>query len=257
MSVSFEDTGTGFPVVLIHGFCETNSIWNGLSAELAKKYRVLTPDLPGFGKSKLPKEEFTIDDIGEILFNWLQELNISETVIIGHSLGGYVALSVAKNHPEILKGFGLFHSTAFADDPEKKSTRNKVIEFVKEKGVDVFATSFVPQLFALKNRKRLKAEIESVVKTAAETPQETLIAYTKAMRDRHDRTDVLKSFDQPILIIAGEQDTSVPIEKTDEQILLPHKAIVHVYDEVAHMGMFEAKEESLRALKQYLGHVVD
>lgn len=257
MVIDFNDTGSGFPVVLIHGFCETHKIWDGFVPELAKKYRVLTPDLPGFGRSPLPNGGFSIDDIAEMVCKWLRDLGITETVVIGHSLGGYIALAMAKGHPEMLKGFGLFHSTAFADDEEKKSSRNKTIDFVKDKGVEVFATSFVPQLFFHKNRKILKNDVDRVVQIAATTPLETLIAYTKAMRDRPDRTDVLKNFNQPILFIAGEQDTSVPIEKTDEQILLPHKAIVHIYDHVAHMGMFEVKNESLQAVKQYLEHVID
>ncbi|ELR70685.1 hydrolase of the alpha/beta superfamily [Fulvivirga imtechensis AK7] len=257
MAIAYSDTGNGFPVVLIHGFCETNSIWDGFIPELSKKYRILSPDLPGFGNSPLPEGEFSIDDIAEIVCEWLDALGISETVVIGHSLGGYVTLAMADRHPEMLKGFGLFHSTAFADDAEKRSSRNKVIEFVKDKGVEVFATSFVPQLFFHKNRNALKADVDRAVETAAKTPLETLVAYTRAMRDRHDRADVLKTFNQPVLFIAGEQDASVPIEKTDEQILLPHKAIVHIYDQVAHMGMFEAKQESLQALKQYLEHVID
>lgn len=257
MTIAYEDTGSGFPVVLIHGFCETGAIWKDFSPALSKKYRILIPDLPGFGKSPLPSDGFSIDDIARMLHEWLQQLNITKTVLIGHSLGGYVTLAFAKNYPELLSGFGLFHSTAFADDAEKKSSRNKVIDFVRERGVEVFATSFVPQLFYHKNRVRLEQEIEQVVKIAAETPEPTLIAYTKAMRDRDDRTDVLRSFNQPILFIAGEQDGSVPIEKTDEQILLPHKAIVHIYDQVAHMGMFEAREESLKAVKQYLAHVIE
>lgn len=254
MAISFSEKGSGFPVVLIHGFCETSEIWEGFMDSLSKHYRVLTPDLPGFGKSPLPEGDFSIDDIGEMVYQWLQSLGIDKTVMIGHSLGGYVTLAFAKKHPTMLKGMGLFHSTAFADSSEKKSSRNKTIDFVKGKGVEVFARSFVPQLFYLKNRKALRAEVKKVVDIAANTPEESLIAYTKAMRDRNDRTDVLKSLTTPILIVAGDKDTSVPVETISEQELLPKKAIVHIFDNTGHMGMFEKKEQSLRAVQNFVAY---
>lgn len=256
MAISFTEKGSGFPVVLIHGFCETSEIWNDFAAALSKNYRVLTPDLPGFGGSPLPSGDFSIDDIGEMVFQWLQEQGITKTVIIGHSLGGYVTLALTKKHPEIVRGFGLFHSTAFADSDEKRMSRDKTIEFVKGKGVEVFARSFVPQLFYIKNRKNLRAQVEQVVNTAAKTPEASLIGYTKAMRDRNDRTDVLKSFDRPILIIAGEKDTSVPVDSINEQELLPKKAIVHIFDNTGHMGMFEKKEQSLGAVQNFIAYCI-
>lgn len=254
MKVSFSEKGSGFPVVLIHGFCETRQVWSGFVEFLSERYRVLTPDLPGFGESPLPEGDFSIDDVAEIMFEWIKSLELSEVAVVGHSLGGYVTLALAKKHPEILRGFGLFHSTALADSEEKKDSRNKTIDFVKSRGADVFARSFVPQLFYYKNRKRLAKEIEAVVEIAAATPDQTLIQYTKAMRDRKKRLDVLKSFPHPILIIAGDNDTAVPLETIGEQELLPKKSIVHIYDDTGHMGMFEQKMQTLGAVEDFLAY---
>ncbi|UII33846.1 alpha/beta hydrolase [Fulvivirga ulvae] len=254
MAISFTEKGNGFPVVLIHGFCETSEIWTDFADALAEHYRVLAPDLPGFGNTPLPKSDFNIDDVAEMVYQWLKMLNIDKMVMIGHSLGGYITLAFAHKYPDILSGIGLFHSTAFADSDEKKSSRNKTIDFVKDRGVDVFAHSFVPQLFYIKNRATLKKDVESVVNSAAKTAEVSLVAYTKAMRDRPDRTDVLKSLAVPILIVAGNKDTSVPIEHIYAQELMPKKAVVHIFDNVGHMGMFETKEKSLRAVQGFVAY---
>ncbi|MBL6446158.1 alpha/beta hydrolase [Fulvivirga sp. 29W222] len=256
MAISFSEKGSGFPVVLIHGFCETRDIWGAFLDTLSAHYRVITPDLPGFGGSALPAGDFSIDNVADIIYEWLQELGAKKVIMIGHSLGGYITLAYAKKYSDTLRGIGLFHSTAFADSNEKKSSRNRTIDFVRERGVEVFAHSFVPQLFYLKNRTALKPEIEGVVNTAAQTPEASLIGYTKAMRDRNDRTDVLQSLNVPVLIVAGDKDTSVPIEAIYEQELMPKKAIVHIFDNVGHMGMFEKKQQSLKAIQDFAAYCI-
>lgn len=247
-----ESIGEGSPVVLIHGFCETSEIWKPLKNKLALTHKVISIDLPGFGKSPLPQLTFSIMDIAEMVHAFLEENDLLDCIVIGHSLGGYVTLALAERHPEDLKGFGLLHSTSLSDDEEKKRGRNKTVEFVKNRGVDVFAESFVSQLFYVKNRSRLESEIQDVTKIAASTNQDTLVNFMEAMRDRPDRSHVLKSFDKPILFIAGDQDTSVPIDKSRLQYeMIKHPSIVELKD-VGHMGMYEATQECFVAITQFL-----
>ncbi|MEO0553034.1 MAG: alpha/beta hydrolase [Bacteroidota bacterium] len=244
--------GSGRPLIFVHGFCEDSSMWEGFCEPFIDQHEVFLVDLPGFGKSSLPSKDFTLEEIADQLAQWMKSLKINNAIVIGHSLGGYVILELAKNYPELIEGFGLFHSTAFVDTEEKRDTRNKVIEFVEENGVEVFADSFVPQLFYTKNRKRLATEIEQAVNTARQTPLETLVGYTKAMRDRNDRTDVLKSFDGPVLFIAGDQDTSVPLDKSEKQIPMIQKGVTGILQNTGHMGMFEAKGVSQQLIHEFL-----
>ena len=250
--INFAKYGSGPPLIFIHGFCEDKTMWENFYQPFVEDYEVYLIDLPGFGNSPLPDQSFTIDEIADQLAAWMKSERIRGAVIIGHSLGGYIILELVKNHPELVKCFGLFHSTAFADPPEKRETRNKVIEFVNEKSVEQFADAFVPQLFYIKNRKHLVAEIAQAVEIARKTPLETLVNYTKAMRDRKDCTDTLKSFIGPILFIAGDQDTSVSVEKSKQQIPLIQKGTTAILQNTGHMGMFEAKEESLSIIKPFL-----
>ena len=247
--------GSGAPVILIHGFCENLAVWNPLVNKLALTNEVIIIDLPGFGKSPLPKRSFSIESISELVHNWIIEENLNNVTVLGHSLGGYVALALANNYPENLNAIGLIHSTSFADDKAKIESRNKTIDFVTKRGVKVFADSFVRQLFYAQNRKHLAPEIETVTAIAASTNKDTLVKYVKAMRDRPDRSQVLASFQKPILFISGSQDALVPIEKSRLQYELISNPFISELSEVGHMGMIEATEKCYLAIAQFLAQI--
>jgi pimeloyl-ACP methyl ester carboxylesterase len=246
--IFFRDEGKGFPVVLIHGFCETHQIWNSFSKKLSSHYRVISLDLPGFGMSPLLKEPFSIKDVATKVLTWLNASNIQNSFVMGHSLGGYVTLAMVEQQPTVFNGFGLFHSTAFADSDEKKLSRNKVIEFVSNNGVAPFIESFIPPLFFDQHN----PSIPEVVKLALTTKKETLLAYVQAMRDRPDRTNVLRSFTNPVLFISGEMDGVVSPESITQQSKLVTLPTVHVMKGVAHMGMFENENKSLELTRNFL-----
>ena len=246
----FKEIGYGnVTVVLIHGFCESHRIWEPLATKLSEKYRILVPDLPGFGESPLPNEgSLSIAHVGAIMLDWLQGQGIRYSIVIGHSLGGYVALAMGMVSPDSFRGVGLFHSTAYADSPEKKENRNKVIEFVARNGEKPFVESLMPSLFYKKDHPALPFALEIGYQTHAKT----VISYTGAMRDRPDKTDFLKTFEKPILIVAGVHDQAVRIEDSKEQAKLPKHPELQILTESAHMGMFEQESESLDILNKFI-----
>ena len=130
--ISFRKSGKGKPVLLIHGFCETHEIWNGFAEKLSEEFQVFAIDLPGFGESPLPETPFSIHDVAEKLLSWIDQQNIRLPFLVGHSLGGYVALSMAKQAQQKISGLCLFHSTPYPDNDDRKSNRNRVVEFVKK-----------------------------------------------------------------------------------------------------------------------------
>ncbi len=239
----FKDQGTGFPIVLLHGFCETHQIWDGLAEELTKDFRVITLDLPGFGQSQLPSLPFTIDDIGDQLIGWLSKRKINRPAIIGHSLGGYVALAMAQKDPSFIADLGLFHSTAFADSEEKKINRNKTIDFVEKFGVPPFVETFVPGLFYQKDN----SSMNFVTSIALTTPLETLISYSKAMRDRPSREDFLKDYQGNVLVAAGIYDSIIPFSVSQQVSKLAHNTLFYPLENAGHMGMFESPTDSFNS----------
>lgn len=248
--IHFFEKGSGQSVILIHGFCEIGAMWEDFAQELSKDFRVLCPDLPGFGKSPLPKPQISLEETAVMLEEWMEEHSIQDPVIIGHSLGGYVALALLELMGSKIRGIGLFHSTAFADDAEKKQMRNRTIQFLKKFGAEKFVSSFVPPLFSEKHRVEFAEEIEKATEQARQSTLEGLIAFTEAMRDRKDRFEVLKNFQGPKLMIAGTEDGAVKIEASRQQ-----KAAFTDYVELAgtgHMGMIEEKERTLALVRNFL-----
>ncbi|MEX0883212.1 MAG: alpha/beta hydrolase [Cyclobacteriaceae bacterium] len=248
--LKYNDIGKGKAVVLVHGFCETKEIWKVMANSLSKNYRVICPDLPGFGESPLPNKHFDLKEIATMLEIGLSKLEVSSPMVIGHSLGGYICLEMAANMGSGLAGLGLFHSSAFADEEEKKAVRNKTIEFVEKNGVEPFIRSFIPPLFAENNRLPCSDKIERLIMSGLKVKKSSLIAYTQAMRDREDNLETLKNFKGRKLLICGEKDPAVPLDVSRK-----HKEAVNVFHEIAdcgHMGMFEKKDQALNALLSFL-----
>lgn len=149
--IHVRDQGAGHPLVFIHGFCDTHQLWDEFVVPFTAHFRIITLDLPGFGQSDLLPVPFTLDEVGDRLSTLFSELKLEQPILIGHSLGGYVALSMLERHADQLSGVVLFHSTAFADTEERKKVRDKVIDFVKAHGVSPFLETFVPGLFNQKS----------------------------------------------------------------------------------------------------------
>ena len=151
-TIFYTVSGTGKTVVLIHGFGEDGSIWQEQVNFLKDHFCVIVPDIPGSGNSSFLKDA-NIDIFAEIIKNILDtevqksSIDKNDVTMIGHSMGGYITLAFAEKYPQYLKKIGLFHSSAFADDPEKINGRLKAIEFIKTKGAYAFLKTTVPSLF--------------------------------------------------------------------------------------------------------------
>ncbi|HYI77871.1 MAG TPA: alpha/beta hydrolase [Chryseolinea sp.] len=243
-----QEKGAGKPVVLLHGFPFHQSIWDGYRERLSDEFRVVTVDLPGFGKSPPLNSPFTLEQVASTLNSFLVNKNLSRVNLIGHSLGGYVALAMVKNDPDLFASLTLFHSTAYADSAEKKESRSKVVEFVQKNGALPFTSGFIPPLFF--NPTHLA--VERVKKIASEASSESVIGYTLAMRDRPDHIKTLEVFKNPTLFLAGKNDPGIPPDSIRKQATHCQKGEIHIFDNVSHMGMLEKPEETVSKIKDFL-----
>ena len=245
--IRFSVSGSGDPVILLHGFPLNCKMWQNFSGELAKTNKVYTPDLPGFGKSEPLPDGFSLKDVAQTLLSWMEEQKISKCVLIGHSLGGYIVLHMAELDPDKFAGIGLFHSTALDDSKEKKESRTKVVEFVHKNGAEAFTTNFIEPLFIDRNN----ASIPAVKKIAGEASAQAVIGYTLAMRDRKNQQEILKLFPRPILFLAGQQDNGIPVETIKLQSSYCQHPELHILAQSAHMGMYEQFEQSAEIVKHF------
>lgn len=250
--IVYTDRGAGPVIVFVHGFCESKAIWNAFAEKLSTSCRVVCVDLPGFGESHLNQDAISMEWFADELQKLIRLLGISEFVYVGHSLGGYVGLAYAEKYPTYLKGLCLFHSTAYADPEERKINRDKTIAFIYKYGADLFTQSFIEPLFLLQNRQHLKNEITELKAIAKQSSEKGIIATTKAMRDRLDRTHVLQTLNVPVLLIGGRNDATIPIEKLKEQSHLSSHIQLAEIENCGHMGMYEQKEKTFDVLHSFL-----
>jgi pimeloyl-ACP methyl ester carboxylesterase len=259
-SIHYRVLGKGMPVVLIHGFGEDGNIWNKLIKGLQNNFCFIIPDIPGSGKSELlDGDNVSIDDYAEVIkavldneFTKVPNLrDLEKAVIIGHSMGGYIALAFAEKYPQLLNGLGLFHSSAFADDEEKAQTRYKAIDFIKANGSYAFLKTSIPNLFA--DKQHLK-EMEILIEEGKKFNPEALIQYHQAMINRPDRTGVLKNFEKPVLFIIGEKDNAIPLQTSLQQCHLPAIAYANIL-EIGHMGMIEDTKKCKDILLSFLQNI--
>ena len=247
MDIHHIEFGSGKPIIFLHGFCATSELWTDFVQPLAAGYRVILPDLPGFGNSPLPSE-VSIDGIAALMQSWLREIKATNSVVIGHSLGGYAALAMAKSRPDDLAGLGLFHSTASADSEEKKANRKKIYEFVKINGASLFLDSFVPGLFFKQEAELL----DKYQKIAQQTETKTILDYTLAMHDRPSYEAVIQKIDVPTLFLAGEKDNLIPAAVSAAQAKAAKQSQLAIIPNVGHMGMLENPPAFLDPIVRFL-----
>ena len=166
-TIFFHKAGSGFPVILLHGFPMNRKVWEAFSERLSQSYTVYTPDLPGFGGSPDFSGMLTLESVGSAMNRWVADQGIKSAAIIGHSMGGYVALEMVRQDPHRFKGICLFHSTATEDSSEKKDNRSKVVKFVDENGVLAFTSNFIQPLFADQNHPAIPSVREITMAASA------------------------------------------------------------------------------------------
>lgn len=243
--------GNGPCVLMLHGFTEDASIWDAYTAALCKQFTVLTPDLPGHGQSEHWDEPHTMEKQAIMLKELLDIHTISTVVIIGHSMGGYITMAFADAFPEYLKGLCLFHSSAMADSPETKNSRDKVINVVRKNKFS-FLAHFIPDLFAPDNRKKYETKIQELIDKASIMKPEGIINAIEGMKLRNDRRHVLETLAVPVLFVAGKQDSRVPIDNILQQLSIPAHAEALFLGGVGHMGYIEAQNEILISFNNFL-----
>jgi pimeloyl-ACP methyl ester carboxylesterase len=249
--ITFSDTGKGRAVVLLHGFLGSHEIWGQTTLTLSKTYRVISIDLPGHGATPCFGYAHSMELMAKCIKAVLDHLKIKKCVIIGHSMGGYVALAFADLFPDHLTGLCLYHSTSYADSAEKKKDRLRAINVVKaDKGI--YTKETIKNLFAKKNLKYLKKEISFANAIAKKTSKKGIIAALHGMRDRIPRDIILRMVKYPILMVIGERDNVLPYEQLLEQSKLLKNGTVLYLEHDGHFGFLESPLVSNKALKKFL-----
>lgn len=236
-------------LVLLHGHGVDAAIWDDLYADLSADYTIIRPDL-----SKLTTHA-SIEAYAEHLSGLLQTAQVDGCVLVGHSMGGYIALAFAEQHPDQMAGLCLFHSTALADDDAKREQRRKTIQKLRENGGKAFIEEIILKMMGETFRQQHPDRVEQLVERYRQLPDEALTVGMQAIAARPDRTDILKNADFPVLFIAGRKDELIPFEKLEPQFSLSPRIRSVVLDEAGHLGMIESPDEAIVAMREFMKEI--
>jgi len=241
--------GQGTPIVLLHGFLENSSMWASVIPRLSKNNRVICIDLLGHGKTGCLGYIHSMEQMTEAVEAIIKKLEIKKTFMVGHSMGGYVALAFAEKNPNMLEGLCLMNSTAQADSPEKKLNRDRAILAVKENHKR-FINMSISNLFRPKNRTIFSEEIKHVKKEALQTPLQGIIAALEGMKIRPGRENILKNTPYKQLMIVSKKDPVLNYNSLIEQTKNTSVKVVEFDD--GHMSHIENSKELLQALMYFV-----
>ncbi|HVU54677.1 MAG TPA: alpha/beta fold hydrolase [Puia sp.] len=240
----------GTPLILLHGFAEDSSLWDIQKEYLKDKHRLIIPDLPGSGQAPLTNDT-SMEGMAAAVKARLDAENIAQCIMVGHSMGGYVALAFAELYPERLKAFGLFHSTSYADTEEKKAARKKGIEFIRKNGAAPFIRQSIPNLFSERSKQEHPEWVQDLIQRYSSFAPDALVSYYEAMIRRPDRSHVLNNFNGPVLFVIGGQDSAVPLMASLQQCHMPSISHIHILQDAGHMGMIEDSDRAGRILDNF------
>lgn len=249
--IYYRSIGNGHPVMLVHGFGEDGTVWRNQIEFLKDKFKLIVPDLPGSGQSELI-DDMSMEGKAEVLHSIIHEEDINSCPVIGHSMGGYITLALASAYPNHINAFGLFHSSSFADTEEKKATRRKGIENIRQHGAIEFLNTMIPNLFGKPIKDEKPELIDEQIALSHNFLPKALVSYYQAMIQRPDRTDLLRKTTVPVLFIIGKYDAAVPPEDSLKQSHLPEKSYIHLLQYSGHMGMLEEAELCNKYLEKFL-----
>lgn len=236
-------------LVLLHGHGIDDTIWDSLDAALNDTYTVVRPNISLLTSCQ------SVEDYADELHRFLTTANIQKCVLVGHSMGGYISLAFAEKYMDMLEGFGLFHSTALADDDSKKHQRGQMIDLLRTYGTESFVKNTAANLFGDRYKELHPERIKEHIAHFSKLPADALIAGITAMRNRPDRTDVLRQMPFPVLFIIGMQDKLIPFESVIELAEHPTKSYPLIFAEAGHMGMVERPDATARMINWYMSKI--
>jgi len=244
-----DDNGTGEAIVLLHAFPLDGRIWTPLASALSASYRVLTPDLRGFGRSHDARPPSSIDQHADDVAAVLGARGIASATVVGLSMGGYVALALAKRHPQLVARLGLVDARAEGDSPETSAARELNIAMVDERGVPELVERMLPKLLAPGATDDVRRAVHSI---GAEQTRASVRAALLAMRDRADATSVLASIGVPTAVIVGEEDALLSVAEAQRMVATTPRAVLDVIEKAGHLSPCEAPAAFARAVARLL-----
>jgi pimeloyl-ACP methyl ester carboxylesterase len=242
IKLSYEILGEGKPLVCLHAYALDHAEWMDVAKILEPRATLILPDIRGHGGSPSPEGEYSMKELGADVIAILDHLKINNASFAGHSMGGYVALSITRNFPDRVSGLALVASHAYADSPEKSRSRWKDIERVREQGPQEVLANMPENL---SNNTRIQDFCRQKVEHMDENG---VIVVLAAMANRDGSIQFLKNFKKPLGIIVGTEDHFIPLKMSREMADVLQPQVYVEIENCGHMPMMEAPDEVAEAI---------
>jgi 3-oxoadipate enol-lactonase len=256
VDLDYCDQGAGRPVVLIHGFPMDRSIWAWQVESLARHYRLITPDLRGFGRSSVTQGKVTVEQWADDLAGMLDAFQITEPIVLaGLSMGGYVAFRFFEAHRSRLAGLILCDTKAVADTPQAAAGRRETAERLEREGTSFLADTMLPRLLAPATLDGRPEVVDGLRRIILAGDPAGYAATSRGLAERPNFTPLLPRIDCPTLLIVGRQDSiSTVAEMSAMARAIPAARIVEIED-AGHVTPLEKPEEVTAAMEQFLAEL--
>ncbi|MEG3614210.1 alpha/beta hydrolase [Isoptericola haloaureus] len=249
--------GAGVPLVLLHGFPLDHRMWSPVVAELPPGLRVVAVDLPGFGHSDLGHTPPTLEAAADAVHAALRHAGEGNGAVVGLSMGGYVALTLAERHPEVVHGLGLVDTKSTADTEEARAGRLATARAVEDTQT-LDAVMGMPDKLLGPTSKMERRSLYPTVDHWIRSQSPSAVAWAqRAMAARPDRTDVLHRFTGPVAVVVGAEDTITPIDEAKHMVDAASDATLHVVANAAHLSTLEEPAAVAQALTELHERVVE
>ena len=246
-------SGGGAAVLLLHGYLESLEVWENFAKLLGKSFYTITLDLPGHSLSGThPDGVNTMSFMADVVSGVCAHLSINKVAVVGHSMGGYVALALAKKYPDLVQGLCLLHSTPNPDSEEKRVMRDREIALIGEGKRELIVAQSIPLMFAADNVSHLYEAIANLEANAEIADEEGTIACLRGMKAREDMNDFLKDFAKPLLFVFGKKDRHISFEVATALMEKFPQARTLVLENSGHAGFIEEEEAALKGITEML-----
>jgi pimeloyl-ACP methyl ester carboxylesterase len=250
--ISFDDVGQGPAVLLLHAFPLSRLMWRPQLDALQGRYRVVTPDLRGFGDSSGFVGPPSVETMADDAFRLLDELKVDRAVVGGLSMGGYVALAFARRHAGRLRGLILADTRAEPDDEAGRANRDRLIAEASGSTGAAFIETMLPKLVGAATAARRPEVVAEVRHIAAGQVAAGIVGALRALRDRPDARPGLAAIGVPTLVVVGRDDVLTPPAVARELAGRIRGARLEEIDGAGHLSNLEQPERFNAAVRAFL-----
>jgi 3-oxoadipate enol-lactonase len=252
--LSYNESGRGSTVVLIHAFPLSRELWTSTIRALSTGYHVLAPDLLGFGDSPLSAPlETSMEAYGDHIIALLEEKKIKKAVFVGCSIGGYILFPLYRRYPSLFRGLVLVDTKAELDPPEAQKARlQNAALFEGPNPPAEFFEGMLARLLGATTQRERPGVVSSVRRMMSQASPNGVAAALRAMAARSDSTSLLSSIHTPTLVLTGEEDQITP--PTEAKIMaskIPNGSFV-MAPKSGHLPSIEAPEFFQKELLSFL-----